>query len=270
MHTTAERMYLVAETSLPPLLVLCFMHAYLQSAVYNMIGSWTVDNGSGSANWIAHNLVVIAFDVATVFIAVLSTCDGSVSALGETPRTRLYGHSTQFDMLCRLTVAFETYNTFVTAVIFRDEHIFTVHHICTLFLAFAATVPYAHYYGLFFFGLANVSSALLATFTLFDALRMKYPLFDTPYRVSRTAFGIVFLVVRCDVWLVLSVFFWLDNVEALRGDWSHSAPVTVVVLGANLFLTSLQFFWGSKVVSGIRKHFNATDTHGRNQLSKQL
>jgi len=176
-----------------------------------------------------------------------------MSSLSSTANDRLYGYSSAFMTLNSLTAAFEFYNTIVSTVIVPQGAALIAHHVVTLALCFVGVAPYAHYYGLFFFGIANVSSIPLAAFTICDALRCRFPTFEAPYNHLRTAFGISFLLVRVVIWPCLSVLFWADVYAALRGGRVHHFAATAFLLIANIFLTGLQFMWGRKVWRGLLK-----------------
>jgi hypothetical protein len=121
------------------------------------------------------------------------------------------------------------------------------HHLATFSLAYFGLNPYVHYYGLFFFGFAeltNVPLTMVDIFKYFPDLKEKMPIVN---EICRVSFAISFIIVRLLIWPYISYQFWLGSLELLNNQTAHSVFVVLVFLGANIFLTGLQFFWGSKI-----------------------
>jgi len=73
-----------------------------------------------------------------------------------------------------------------------------------------------------------------------------------------------FIIFRLILWPLYSYQFWLDSWELLStgkdrysGKAVHSNFVVLFFLGANLFLTFLQFLWGRQVVKGLLGAFSS-------------
>lgn len=121
------------------------------------------------------------------------------------------------------------------------------HHIATFSLAYFGLNPYVHYYALFFFGFAemtNIPLTLVDIFKYFPDLKEKYP---TLNEICRISFAVSFIIIRLFVWPYISYYFWVGSLDVLNSGKAHSSMVVIVFLVANLFLTGLQFFWGSKI-----------------------
>jgi hypothetical protein len=135
---------------------------------------------------------------------------------------------------------------------FRDPTMIA-HHVVTALLAYLSLNPYLQYYGIFFFGLPEVTSVPLTfvdIFKMFPELQSKYPTLNS---ISRWTFGVLFILVRIIYWPIVSYSFWTGSISIIATKRSHSLPVTIIYLLANIFMTGLQFFWGSKIVSSMLK-----------------
>ena len=127
------------------------------------------------------------------------------------------------------------------------------HHIATGSLAYFGLHPYVHYYGLFFFGFAeltNIPLTIVDIFKYFPDLKAKFPALND---LCRVAFAVSFILLRLLLWPYVSFEFWTGSLALLQEGKAHSIFVVSVFLGANIFLTGLQFFWGSKIVGFLFK-----------------
>jgi hypothetical protein len=127
------------------------------------------------------------------------------------------------------------------------EPFFIGHHTVTATLAFFGTNPYVHYYGLFFFGIAeltNVPLTFVDVFKYFPDMKAKYSIVN---EVSRVIFALSFIILRLIVWPVISLEFWRESFKLVQTGEAHNNFVVIFFLFANLFLTGLQFMWGSKI-----------------------
>lgn len=73
-------------------------------------------------------------------------------------------------LLCRIQISYEAKNL-VDSFIFGDGLVFIIHHIATGTLAIFALHPYLHIYSSFFFGISEVSTAVLCALACFDDSR---------------------------------------------------------------------------------------------------
>ena len=142
-----------------------------------------------------------------------------------------------------------------------DGIIFLLHHFATASLAMFGLHPFAHLYGAFFFGISELSTAVLCLLALFGdesqpnvgcpALTQLYP---NTKKVLGGLFAVLFIVFRVMIWPYLSYHFWCDCLQLLsQEDRIHSAGVVYVFLGSNIFLTALQILWLSEIVAAIKK-----------------
>jgi hypothetical protein len=127
------------------------------------------------------------------------------------------------------------------------------HHIATGSLAYFGLHPYVHYYALFFFGfseLTNIPLTMVDIFKYFPELKDNMSIVN---EVCRVTFAVSFIAIRIIMWPIVSYQFWLDSFDLLQTGAAHSNFVVGVFLGANIFLTGLQFLWGSKIVGFLFK-----------------
>ena len=120
---------------------------------------------------------------------------------------------------------------------------FIGHHLVTAALAYFATAPYLLYYGLFFFGVAEISSVPLNIVDLFKSFPELGEAHPSTNAFFRYVFVLSFFSIRVVAWPIVSYSFWMGSIELLRAGTSHSDFVVVFFLLANIFLTGLQFFW---------------------------
>lgn len=122
------------------------------------------------------------------------------------------------------------------------------HHIVTAGLAYCGFAPYAQYYALFYFGVAEITTIPLNIMTVYKhipQLSAKYP---NVYTNSRNVFVIGYFIVRIFWWPVVSYELFFGCMDLLSNNLAHSNFVVCYFLFANLFLTALQFFWAYLIV----------------------
>ena len=181
---------------------------------------------------------------------VCAYADGTVASLSASVHDRVYGHTAEFMRLAYMAAGFELYNTLATALFIPQQRTFPflAHHITALTLALFSMHPYLHYYGFFFFGIAQVSSLPLCVANVLSPLCERYPAVRKGHLASQAVFAVLFLLVRTLAWPIRSWQFWIDSLSVMWDRSSHSTGVTVTYLACNLFMTGLQFVWGRKVV----------------------
>jgi hypothetical protein len=187
----------------------------------------------------------------TTWFGMQAWYGGELDAIGGSARGRLYGHSETFEKLMVATAVYETYNTVL--VCFMPEYrtvAFIGHHVTTCLLALFGSYPFLNYYGIFFFGVASISSVPLCLIDVAAALEAK-----AMHTALNAVFAVLFLVFRTAYWPYVSYGFWSDALSALRGEipgvQAHSPPAYLVFLAANIGLTGLQWLWTSRVLQGI-------------------
>lgn len=158
-----------------------------------------------------------------------------------------------FPMLC-----YQIWN-FVVCICIKDFRTPDAlgHHVVTGLLAYFGHDPFAQYYALFYFGIAEVSSiplALLDGFKFVPALARDYPAMNS---ACKGAFVVSFFIVRVFIWPFVSYGLFNNCLDILSSGKAHSTFVVCFFLFANLFLTGLQFYWGYLLflkVLGLFKH----------------
>lgn len=127
------------------------------------------------------------------------------------------------------------------------------HHLVTASLAYFGLHPYLHGGAMFFFGVAELTNIPLTVYDVFKYFKTigfieKYPL---TYSLSSQIFGVSFIILRLIVWPYKSYQFWVGSMDLLTTGKAHSNFVVGFFLVANIFLTLLQFYWGSLIVGSL-------------------
>lgn len=147
---------------------------------------------------------------------------------------------------------YQTWNAFICLVLseYRDA-IMIAHHVVTVALVYLTFHPFLQYYGMFFFGMPEVTSVpliFIVIFKHFPGLKVRFADFNW---ACRWVFGVLFLAIRLGMWSWVSVQYWMVTITILRNGTSHSVLVHVFFMAANVFLTTLQWIWGSRVVTSM-------------------
>lgn len=122
------------------------------------------------------------------------------------------------------------------------------HHIVTAGLAYCGFAPYAQYYALFYFGVAEVSTIPLNVMTVFKHLPHLSTRFPNVYQIARNTFVIGYFIIRIFWWPIVSYELFFGCMDLMHRNIAHSNLVVCYFLFANLFLTGLQFYWGYLIV----------------------
>ena len=178
-----------------------------------------------------------------------SSCD-----LEGIENDKLYGRSIFFEEhLAAPLLSYQFWN-FVICLVIREmrDKVMLLHHVSSGLCALFSLHPFLQYYGLFFFGVPEVTSVPLTFVSLtksFPFLKTNYP---QVYEVSKWSFGVLFLVIRLVMWTHVSVYYWMDTVTLIRSGAAHSNFVLFYYCFANVVLSGMQYFWGYKIVSQMR------------------
>jgi hypothetical protein len=128
------------------------------------------------------------------------------------------------------------------------------HHLIVLLLAtLCVTGQYLHAYGLFFFGVPEVSSVPLVLVDFFKAFPLARSRHAALNEASRVAFAAGFLAIRCVWWPIVSYCFWCDIIADQREEARTPFHLPLIFAVCNVLMTGLQFFWGSKIVAALVK-----------------
>ena len=122
------------------------------------------------------------------------------------------------------------------------------HHVVTAGLAYCGFAPYAQYYALFYFGVAEVTTIPLNIMTIFKHVPQLSANYPNVYTNSRNVFVVGYFIVRIFWWPVVSYELFFGCMDLLNNNLAHSNIVVWYFLFANLFLTGLQFFWAYLIV----------------------
>ena len=128
------------------------------------------------------------------------------------------------------------------------------HFLAALLCYWAITMPYMHYYGVYFMGVAEVSSVPLVIVDIckyYPELTKRFPWLDL---ASKLSFGVLFLIVRDILWVWTAITVWKDGLGILKaGNFPEQYPgyITAGVLLANVFFTTLQLLWTKKLFDGV-------------------
>lgn len=168
---------------------------------------------------------------------------------------KIYGRSLFYeDHIVAPMLWYQIWNTIICFILseYRDP-VMIAHHGVTAVLVYMTLHPFLQYYGIFFFGMPEVTSVpltLVDTFKQFPDLKEK---FSGVNSASRWIFGLSFLVVRLALWSKVSLQYWIDAFAILQNGTAHSLGVNLFFMFANVFLTGLQWLWGYKIVIAMVK-----------------
>jgi len=207
--------------------------------------------------WFGYEGVRIALEMGPVTMGGEYMKEGAVVAYGA---ERVYLFNAGSQRLSMIQTAFQLKNL-VDTISHSDGIVFVLHHIATASLAVSGLYPYLHIYAPFFFGISELSTAVLCLLAMFgdeSKPEMGVPalgeLFPATKDAVGTVFAILFIVFRVLLWPWVSYHFWLDSLAVLgQPEHLHSAAVVYGFLGANIFLTILQLVWLSEIVAAAQK-----------------
>ena len=117
--------------------------------------------------------------------------------------------------------AYQIKNLYDT-IVWNDGPVYIFHHIFSLFTAYGAMImTCGHVYTIFFFGISEISTAILCVLANFDDEHGIVGLGDA-FPLTKVACGALFVVLfilcRCILWPIHSYYFCNDILSALRND----------------------------------------------------
>jgi hypothetical protein len=236
------------------MLAVCCLRALLGSKVTD--GRLYANDGLESdrslvADILAYNLISLSFAIYCSVIGVNAWFGAAATELSGSSYNRLYAYSPAVQQLCVATTAYEAFNVVATFVLPEYRTVdFIGHHVTTLILGVIGFHPWCHYYMIFFFGVATVSSVPLCLAECFNA----FGGVDAFEMAARGLFAVLFVIIRTFYWPYVSYFFWKDMLYALAGrklGRVHSVAAYVFLLAANIGLTSLQFLWTGLIANAV-------------------
>ena len=171
---------------------LCFATHIVVRAVLRSVTPRRSIKGDDVSDVIGYNSTSLAYAIYCAVIGVSAWVDGDAARIGGSAHDRLYGRSDAFQKICVATAAYELYNP-VACLYVRQygtaENI--LHHLVTWLLALFGAYPFLNYYGIFFMGVATLSSVPLVLVEWAAALQ--WPLLDA---VAKPIFALLFLAIR--------------------------------------------------------------------------
>lgn len=184
-------------------------------------------------------------------------CVGRLDYLTQMPPTvagRMYGFDADVEKIILLQNALQIFALTIAGVT-RDKGLCKPevlgHHVVCLGIMNSCLHPFCHAYGAIMFGLTELSTVplnVLDTLKTFKSLSAKYP---TVFIISKAAFAISFLFLRCGLSTKLSIGFQRDLYELYATGTAHSNTVVMGMSVSNLFIVALQLYWGSLVAKGM-------------------
>mmetsp|Transcript_529 Transcript_529/g.2061 ORF Transcript_529/g.2061 Transcript_529/m.2061 type:complete len:273 (+) Transcript_529:75-893(+) len=177
-----------------------------------------------------------------------------------TKEQRLYDVSPAAVKVLQTNFAFQTWD-FAVSFLHKElnsPEMLAHHSIAALLCYWGLTMPYMHYYAIYFFGVSEVSSVPLVVVDICKYYPEFAKRFPTVEFAAKLAFALFFILVRDVFWVYTAVTVWSDGVGVLRqgnNPEKYPAYVTAGVLIANAFFSTLQIVWTGKLLEGAKEVF---------------
>ena len=177
-----------------------------------------------------------------------------------TPEARLYAVSPAAVKVLQTNFAFQVWDFAVSLLHseLNSPEMLAHHSLAALLCYWGLTMPYMHYYSIYFMGVAEVSSVplvLVDVCKFYPEVARRFPALDL---AAKAGFGVLFLLVRDVFWVYTAATVWKDGLGILRaGNFPEKYPgyITASVLVANVFFTVLQLLWTKKLLDGVAELF---------------
>jgi hypothetical protein len=143
------------------------------------------------------------------------------NAMPKAYENRMFQYQPEAARITLFFFAYQIKNTYDT-IVWNDGPEFILHHMLTLFTAWGALHPgSAHFYAPFYFGVSEVSTAVLCLLANFDDVHGVKGLAEA-FPMSKVFFGgvfaVCFIVCRVFLWSTVSYYYCRDAWNALSGD----------------------------------------------------
>ena len=173
-----------------------------------------------------------------------------------TEEQRLYSVSPAAVKVLQTNFAFQTWD-FAVSFLHKElnaPEMLAHHSLAALLCYWGLTMPYMHYYAVYFMGVAEISSVPLV---LVDAgkyypdVSKRFPGVDL---AAKLTFLACFVLVRDVFWVLTAIEVWKDGLAVLAaGNFPAKYPgyVTASVLLTNVFFSALQVLWTGKLARGV-------------------
>lgn len=214
---------------------------------------------------LAYPLVSFVATIQFVKYGFAALLDGTMMDLNTDPYSRLNAEHEGFAQLSQITFAYEVFNTLSCIVMPQYRTVeFLGHHVLTMMIAKMSQAHGPEFYGLFYLGIASVSTLFLVFVDIFRygpiSLKRNFGMVNT---AAQVLFALSFLLVRAVIWPLMNCAFWRDAVINLRdppedgGTWR---PYLIGLLLANTFLGALQILWAGRIVKRLKKIIGGKDS----------
>jgi hypothetical protein len=198
---------------------------------------------------------IMAFEIVAgscvVYIAVAGTlaCLRLVD-LGNIIEDRFYGKSKFVeDYMIYPMISYQGWN-FILCIFNADlrDPAMLGHHFVTAFLGYLGLGPFFQYQALFFFGLAEWTNVPLTIVDVFKYFPMYAEKFNIINQFARYSFALSFVILRLILWPYYSLSYFPELFDLMSKGKIRSMIVVTIFVGADIFLTFLQFLWGELIV----------------------
>ena len=177
---------------------------------------------------------------------------------GAMPRggydARMFTHFPSAFRICLFFASYQVKNLYDT-IIWNDGLLFVAHHVMCLFVAYGALFHgAAQYWAPFYFGVSEVSTAILCLLANFDdehGVPGLADAFPEGKVVLGALFAVAFIICRVFCWSFCSYYFVVDALLAIKNTDSRRAvarPYVKVFLGALTGLSALQVIWLGQII----------------------
>ena len=214
---------------------------------------------------LAYPLVSFVATIQFVKFGFSALFDGTMMDLNTDPYSRLRAEHEGFAHLSQITFAYEVFNTLSCIVMPQYRTVeFLGHHVLTMMIAKMSQAHGPEFYGLFYLGIASVSTLFLVFVDIFrygpKSLKESFGVVST---AAQVLFALSFLLVRAVIWPLMNCAFWRVAIINLRdppedgGTWR---PYLLGLLLANTFLGALQILWAGRIVKRLKKIIGGKDS----------
>jgi TLC domain len=178
---------------------------------------------------------------------------------------RMFMHQPAAFQICLFFTSYQIKNLFDT-ILWNDGPEFIAHHIMCMFVAYGTLFHgIAHFHAPFYFGISEISTAILCLLANFDDAHGVPGLADAFPQgkvVLGALFAVAFIVCRVFLWVFFSYYFVTDALLAInKTDSSRDAarPWVKIFLGSLTGLSVLQVIWlGQIIMVGMEEYQKMT------------
>jgi len=195
--------------------------------------------------------------VMDLFVPIFGAKEGQEKFNIAAYDKRLFTYYPEAYRLSLFFFAYQLKNLYDT-IKFNDGPEFIFHHIFSMFTACAVlcsnTGGVCNYYSLFYFGLSEISTAVLCMLANFDddngvvGLGEAFPLFKI---INGAIFIVLFILCRCIMWPLSTYYFMKDSKNAIENDVTHKESqknwIKFLLISCSL-ISVLQVFWLGQII----------------------